>query len=108
MECGQGRSVSHFQLIRYSFPKCRFVSLSHLFCLFTDYRCVNRIHRIGQLSPVVRVRKFVVTDSVEERIVELQSRKKYVAEEVYNDVGKPGDLGSSRLGLEEFKLIFRK
>ena len=32
-------------------------------------QCVNRIHRIGQKAKVVRVRKFVVTDSVEEKIV---------------------------------------
>ncbi|EED91410.1 predicted protein [Thalassiosira pseudonana CCMP1335] len=39
-------------------------------------QCVNRIHRIGQKAEVVRVRKFVVTDSVEEKIVSLQGKKK--------------------------------
>lgn len=35
-----------------------------------------RIHRIGQKAEVVRVRKFVVQDSVEEKIVKLQFKKK--------------------------------
>ena len=39
-------------------------------------QCISRIHRIGQLAEVVRVRKFVVTDSVEEKIVNLQGKKK--------------------------------
>jgi DNA repair protein RAD5 len=39
-------------------------------------QCINRIHRIGQQAKIVRVRKFVVTDSVEEKIVSLQGKKK--------------------------------
>ena len=39
-------------------------------------QCINRIHRIGQQAKIVRVRKFVVTDSVEEKIVNLQGKKK--------------------------------
>jgi len=42
-------------------------------------QCVSRIHRIGQSAKVVRVRKFVVNESVEERIVLLQRRKKDMA-----------------------------
>merc|ERR1712086_1033227 len=39
-------------------------------------QCISRIHRIGQQASIVRVRKFVVTDSVEEKIVDLQGKKK--------------------------------
>lgn len=70
-------------------------------------QCVNRLHRIGQLAPLVRVRKFIVQDSVEERIVELQQKKAYVAGEIYSDEGRTGDLGSARLSLDDFRLIFR-
>jgi SNF2 family DNA or RNA helicase len=59
------------------------------------------------LAPVVRVRKFIINDSVEERIVELQQRKAYVAEEIYSDVGRSGDIESARLTLDDFRLIFR-
>jgi len=77
---------------------------------FISFAGVNRIHRIGQLAGIVRVRKFIVTNSVEERILELQNRKKYVADEIYNsdEHGESGDMGSARLGLEDFKLIFRR
>lgn len=62
---------------------------------------------------MVRVRKFIVNDSVEERIVELQQRKAYVAGEIYNDTGHDGatnkdSLESARLSLEDFRLIFRR
>lgn len=70
-------------------------------------QCQNRIHRFGQLAPIVRVRKFIVRDSVEERIVELQKRKAYVAGEIYSDAGRAGDVGSARLSLDDFRLIFR-
>ena len=42
-------------------------------------QCIARVHRIGQTASVVRVRKFVVTDSVEEQIVELQRRKRDIS-----------------------------
>ena len=77
--------------------------------MFRYVYSVNRIHRIGQTASVVRVRKFVVEDSVEERIIELQNRKKYVADEIYSNENKSsGDMGGARLGLEEFKLLFRR
>jgi len=70
-------------------------------------QCVNRIHRIGQIAPVVRVRKFICTDSVEERIVELQKRKAYIAGEIYSDAGRSADGGSARLSVDDFRLIFK-
>ena len=60
---------------------------------------------------MVRVRKFIVNESVEERIVELQQRKAYVADEIYNDMGhaaKKNNIESARLSLEDFRLIFRR
>lgn len=59
------------------------------------------------MASLVRVRKFIVHDSVEERIVELQQKKAYVADEIYSDVGRTGDMGA-RLGLEDLRLIFRR
>ena len=73
-------------------------------------QCTNRIHRIGQLAPVVRVRKFVIANSVEERILELQRSKTYMAEEIYKKesdetTGTGGT--STRLSLEDFRTMFR-
>jgi SNF2 family DNA or RNA helicase len=71
-------------------------------------QCVDRIHRIGQTADKVRVRKFYVANSVEERIVELQKRKKNVAAEVLGDTGATGTGESSaRPSLEDFQILFR-
>lgn len=69
-------------------------------------QCVSRIHRIGQSAKVVRVRKFVVNESVEERIVLLQRRKKDMACKVLSDVNNDGALPSSTPTLEDFKILF--
>eukprot|EP00934_Nitzschia_sp_Nitz4_P000407 Nitzschia sp. Nitz4//scaffold168_size48592//31392//34905//NITZ4_007053-RA/size48592-augustus-gene-0.23-mRNA-1//-1//CDS//3329538330//407//frame0 len=47
-------------------------------------QCINRIHRIGQTGKV-RVRKFYVKNSVEERIMAMQQRKKGIAQEVLSE-----------------------
>ncbi|GKY97042.1 hypothetical protein MPSEU_000662800 [Mayamaea pseudoterrestris] len=72
-----------------------------------EEQCVNRIHRIGQEASIVRVRKFIVNDSVEEQILKMQQCKKGVADELYNDTGD-GDMSGSRLSLDDFKLIFQR
>jgi SNF2 family DNA or RNA helicase len=72
-------------------------------------QCVDRIHRIGQTADKVRVRKFYIRNSVEERIVELQSRKKSMASQVLCDKGQVESDGEngSRPTLEDFKILFR-
>jgi DNA repair protein RAD5 len=73
-------------------------------------QCVSRIHRIGQTASKVRVRKFYVANSVEQRIVELQNRKKSMASEVLCDEGKgaePRTAGSNKPSMDDFKILFR-
>lgn len=69
-------------------------------------QCINRIHRIGQTAPVVRVRKFIVKDSVEEQIMKMQRCKRGIADELYSDASEE-DVSGTRLSLNDFKLIFR-
>ena len=45
----------------------------------------------------------MVSDSVEEKIIELQKKKKGMADEVYRSTG---EVSSTRPTLEDFKLIF--
>jgi SNF2 family DNA or RNA helicase len=85
-----------------------FISTGYTFFLLVLQQCINRIHRFGQNAAVVRVRKFVVKDSVEERIVELQKRKAFVANEVYSDAGGSAQMEGARLSLDDFRLIFRR
>ena len=66
-------------------------------------QCINRVHRIGQQAKTVRVRKFIVTDSVEEKIVGLQGKKKGMANTILDGVDQ---LDSYKPSLEDFKLLF--
>jgi DNA repair protein RAD5 len=50
-----------------------------------ESQCINRIHRIGQLAPLVRVRKFIVSDSVEEKIVKMQHQKQGMVNEILSE-----------------------
>lgn len=67
-----------------------------------EKQCINRIHRIGQTAELVRVRKFVVTDSVEEKIVKLQLRKEGMANSILDN----GHSESDKPSLDDFKAIF--
>lgn len=67
-------------------------------------QCIMRCHRIGQTAPVVRVRKFVVQHSVEERIVSLQERKKNMAGQILD--GGTDMENANKATLDDFKLLF--
>jgi SNF2 family DNA or RNA helicase len=69
-------------------------------------QCIDRVHRIGQTAEVVRVRKFIVENSVEERIVELQGKKKGMASRVLSDSDEADDVGPDQPSLDDFKLLF--
>jgi DNA repair protein RAD5 len=66
-------------------------------------QCIMRCHRIGQVAPVVRVRKFVVKHSVEERIVSLQERKKSMAGQILEGTQMES---ANKATLDDFRLLF--
>ena len=68
-----------------------------------EEQAVNRIHRIGQRYPV-RIKRFLVQDSVEERILELQKRKAALARGALG--GADGEEGRFKMGVEDFKFLF--
>mmetsp|Transcript_40985 Transcript_40985/g.80203 ORF Transcript_40985/g.80203 Transcript_40985/m.80203 type:complete len:102 (-) Transcript_40985:52-357(-) len=70
-------------------------------------QCISRIHRLGQTAKLVRVRKFIVEDSVEERIVQVQLRKKDVANDLLKDQGSVNEASGGSATLNDFKLLFR-
>jgi SNF2 family DNA or RNA helicase len=75
-----------------------------------EQQCIDRIHRIGQEAQTVRVRKFCVANSIEERILELQERKNTLASAALRDSGNASqaDPAVAKPSLEDFKLLFQE
>jgi DNA repair protein RAD5 len=69
-----------------------------------EAQAVNRIHRIGQRYPV-RIKRFLMQNSVEERIIELQQRKEAIAKGALNMAD--GEHEVHKMGLEDLKLLFQ-
>lgn len=69
-------------------------------------QCIMRCYRIGQNAHIVRVRKFVVEHSVEERIVSLQGRKKDMAGQILSDTIVNSLGAANKATLDDFKLLF--
>lgn len=65
-----------------------------------EEQAADRAHRIGQLN-TVQVIKLVARGTIEEKINELQEKKKHLIEEIIN----PSDLGSSNLTEEDIREI---
>ncbi|KAF9625827.1 hypothetical protein IFM89_027335 [Coptis chinensis] len=65
-----------------------------------EEQAIMRIHRIGQ-KRVVHVRRFIVKDTVEERMQEVQARKERMIAGALTD----GEVRSVRI--EELKMLFR-
>ena len=59
---------------------------------FAEDQAADRAHRIGQTRPVL-VHRLVAVDTVEERILELQARKRAVAQSVFGEDGVDGGEG---------------
>eukprot|EP01130_Rhizamoeba_saxonica_P018421 TRINITY_DN9210_c0_g1_i1.p1 TRINITY_DN9210_c0_g1~~TRINITY_DN9210_c0_g1_i1.p1 ORF type:complete len:829 (-),score=168.41 TRINITY_DN9210_c0_g1_i1:45-2531(-) len=68
----------------------------------TEEQAIDRVHRIGQTRPVI-VTRFIIKETVEERILALQERKRQLASNAL--ALKASELKEIRL--EELKLLFR-
>ncbi len=67
-----------------------------------ENQAIDRIHRIGQYKPIRAIR-FIVRDSIEDRIIKLQEKKKLVFD---STIG--GDAGSlARLTFEDLQFLFK-
>ena len=58
-----------------------------------EAQAIDRVHRIGQ-SRTVRVKRFVIVDSVEERILEMQEKKRMLAQSVHSTDASTGSTGT--------------
>lgn len=65
----------------------------------TEQQAIDRAHRLGQKLPVV-VTRFIIINSIEERILELQKKKNELARGAFEG-GSP-----NRLGIRELSMLF--
>lgn len=67
-----------------------------------EMQAIDRTHRIGQYKPIFATR-FIIENSIEERILQLQEKKKLVFD---GTVG--GDSGSmSKLTVDDMRFLFQ-
>jgi SNF2 family DNA or RNA helicase len=67
-----------------------------------EEQAIDRVHRLGQTRPVF-VTRFVIEGSIEERILELQDKKRMLVQGALGARGKE----LRQIRLEELKLLFR-
>jgi len=68
----------------------------------TEDQAIDRVHRLGQCRPVHVVR-FIIKGTIEERILELQNRKKILAQGALGANGKE----SRQIRVNELRLLFQ-
>ena len=84
------------------------VAASHVVILdpfwnpFIEEQAIDRTHRIGQQRPV-RVHRILVKDTVEDRIIALQEKKRQLIEGALDETASQN---ISRLGLRELAFLF--
>jgi len=71
---------------------------------FVEEQAIDRVHRIGQTKEV-KVTRFVIHNSVEERILELQEKKRLTSASIWNNQ-EANRQALSRLTLEDLRLLF--
>ncbi|OBT91661.2 hypothetical protein VE01_10347 [Pseudogymnoascus verrucosus] len=82
----------------------RVVILEPFWNPFVEEQAIDRVHRLTQKIDVI-VYKITIADSVEERILELQEKKRELANQAIEG-GKNG--GVSKLGMKEIMQLFRR
>lgn len=85
------------------------IAASHVIMLdpwwnpYAEDQAVDRAHRIGQTRPVT-VTRFTVKDSVEDRILALQAKKRKMVESAFGDDKSGGN--ATRLTVEDLGYLF--
>jgi DNA repair protein RAD16 len=68
-----------------------------------EFQAIDRIHRLGQYK-CVNVKRFVIPNTIEERILQLQEKKHLLFQ---STVGMDAD-ALSRLSVDDLKFLFGK
>ena len=73
---------------------------------FVEEQAIDRVHRLTQTIDVV-IYKLTVADTVEARILELQNKKRLLAEATIEGGMRKKDKGALKLGLQEMLELFK-
>jgi len=71
----------------------------------TEDQAIDRVHRLGQTRPV-HVFRFVCADSVEERLLQLQKKKRNMSTHALSGGGGGEKRDASKLSMEELRAFF--
>ncbi|CAG8951176.1 hypothetical protein HYFRA_00007922 [Hymenoscyphus fraxineus] len=82
----------------------RVVILEPFWNPFVEEQAIDRVHRLTQKTDVI-VYKITVEDSVEERILDLQEKKRELAKQTIEGGGKGG---VGKLGMKEILSLFKR
>lgn len=80
-----------------------FQSHANIHSQFVEEQAIDRVHRLNQTVDVI-VYKLTVANTVEERIIDLQEKKRQLAEQAIDTGAKKGAL---KLGLNEIIDMFK-
>lgn len=80
----------------------RVISLDLCWNEATEVQAFDRVHRLGQHRPVF-VKRFVISDTVEDRVLALQERKKSLAD---GSLGERSGKKIGRLSVRELAHLF--
>ncbi|PHH75649.1 hypothetical protein CDD80_2202 [Ophiocordyceps camponoti-rufipedis] len=84
----------------------RVVILEPFWNPFVEEQAIDRVHRLNQKTDVT-IYKLTVADTVEDRILALQDKKRQLAEATIEGAGKGGRRDALKLGLGELIDLFR-
>eukprot|EP00339_Tiarina_fusa_P029346 CAMPEP_0117012802 /NCGR_PEP_ID=MMETSP0472-20121206/10693_1 /TAXON_ID=693140 ORGANISM="Tiarina fusus, Strain LIS" /NCGR_SAMPLE_ID=MMETSP0472 /ASSEMBLY_ACC=CAM_ASM_000603 /LENGTH=142 /DNA_ID=CAMNT_0004715957 /DNA_START=1914 /DNA_END=2339 /DNA_ORIENTATION=+ len=68
----------------------------------TEQQAIDRVHRLGQKRPVV-ITRFIISGTIEERILELQDKKRRLVQGALGRHSKE----LRKIRLDELRLLFR-
>lgn len=95
--------LSFLSLFGIQYVCCKVCSRLLIVLQFVEEQAIDRVHRLTQKVDVI-VYKITIKDSVEERILDLQEKKRELA----NQTIEGGKGGAGKLGMKEILQLFRR
>ncbi|KAA8897611.1 SNF2 family N-terminal domain-containing protein [Sphaerosporella brunnea] len=85
----------------------RVVILEPFWNPFIEEQAIDRVHRIGQKQDVI-VYKLTIADSVEERILQLQEKKRELAKAAIGDGDMAGRAKAAKMSMNDILFLFKR